>query len=89
MRQVQIAVGDISPIPIRLRPALIVRTPQRRVPTALRMGLNVLTQRWPFGAISKYVALRSGPERTYALSSPAWSILLSVVVVLKPSWALA
>ena len=42
-----------------------------------------------FGAISKYVALRSGPDRRYALSSPAWSILLSVVVVLKPSWVLA
>ena len=27
LRQVQIAVGDISPIPTRLRPALIIRTP--------------------------------------------------------------
>ena len=43
----------------------------------------------PLGAVSRYVALKSGPERLYASSSPSRSNLLSVVVVLKPSCALA
>ena len=46
--------------------------------------LDVAPKGRPFGATSRYVALRSGPERTYAHSSPACSSLLSVVVVLKP-----
>ena len=38
LRQVQIAVGDISPIPTALRPTLIVRTPERGVASAGRKG---------------------------------------------------
>ena len=50
------------------------------------MGLNVLPQRCrPFGATSKYVALRSGPERTYALSSPdCW--ISSRLIAPNRSW---